>query len=219
MKGGDHLLIGESEVNALDLIITSSKSVPILRDDKVKGFLEVSSFQLHTDKLEETLDDESIVSELTPDGIEPADGQAESVETSSTNVEESIQFAHPSSPEVTRAIEGSRRITEESLPIVSPDGTDITTPFAIDSALEQDIDQTLPTSGEQVAVDNHENSYASASSISALCMPSVSMQISLEKLHTGQGKKKTLTGKVFHKVPSPFFDFAVLHKDEDSEQW
>lgn len=37
MKGGNHLLIGTCEVNALDLLITSSMSVPIRRDDKVKG--------------------------------------------------------------------------------------------------------------------------------------------------------------------------------------
>lgn len=48
VKGGDHLLIGTSQVNALDLLTTSHMSIPILRDDKVKGFLKVASFQLHT---------------------------------------------------------------------------------------------------------------------------------------------------------------------------
>jgi hypothetical protein len=39
----------------------------------------------------------------------------------------------------------------------------------------------------------------------------VSMQIRLEKLHTGKGKKRM--SKL--KAPSPFFEISVLHNEEN----
>jgi hypothetical protein len=101
MKGGNHLLIGTSEVNALDLITTSSMSVPIKRDLKVKGFLQVSHFQLSTDKQSETLmDDESIFS-VVSSRTAVAEAASEEGAAAAETVATSIQFEHPESPDVT----------------------------------------------------------------------------------------------------------------------
>lgn len=220
MKGGNHSLIGASEVNALDLITTSSMSVPIRRDDKIKGFLEVSSFQLHTDKQNEILDDESLISEVSNHPVVAESASGEGVvaySPTTTNVGTSIQFAHPESPRERKKTTGdSPVLMETGLPIVSPDGSESTTPPASFSARIEK--QTLPTSGDG-EVDDSMDTFDDLSIVSALSMPSISMQISLEKLHTGKGKKKSLASKMWHKAPSPFFDFAVLFNNGHSTRW
>lgn len=46
VKGGKHLLIGESEVYSADLARQTARLIPIKRDNKVKGFLRLVHFQL-----------------------------------------------------------------------------------------------------------------------------------------------------------------------------
>lgn len=45
IKGGKHLVIGETEVNASQL--TQKPSIPILRNGKIKGYLKFDRFELH----------------------------------------------------------------------------------------------------------------------------------------------------------------------------
>lgn len=236
MKGGNHLLIGASEVNALDLITTSSMSVPIRRDDKVKGFLEVSGFQLQTDERNDTLgDDDSVYSVLsTPLNsivIESVSEDATAEALTTASVEQNIQLQHPDSPDVTpsRSTTATRSISPVNsgvaLPAVTPDASQ-TSPAAAFAPPENHLSTTnadARTPDFMSTVEYHQHEEATMdtfSMVSAMSMPSVSMQISLEDLHTGKGRKKGLASKMLHtKSPSPFFDFAVLHKDEQSTKW
>ena len=226
MKGRDHLLIGMSEVNALDLLITSSMSVPIRRDDKVKGFLEVSNFQLHTDKINETLDDDSVDSEESARDETEFTGSRDANETIAASGKPSVPVDECTVRHENKLIDDSPAKTAETSPVDSPDRSVSKLSEVDDSGSPAICDKQLPTDGDvgrHVSATERECSFESfetdLSSVSALSMPSVSMQISLEKLHTGKGKKKSLAGKVLNKAPSPFFDFAVLHDDENSSRW
>lgn len=46
VKGGKHLLIGESEVHSTDLARQTARLIPIQRNNKVKGFLRLAHIQL-----------------------------------------------------------------------------------------------------------------------------------------------------------------------------
>lgn len=221
MKGGNHLLIGTCEVNALDLLITSKRSLPLRRDEKLKGFLEISHFQLHTDMpTNETLEDDSVVSSLQV--VESASNDTSASEVVPDVVESNIQEAHPDSPagvQTRLEFDSPARSIKEAF-VVTPDGSPASSPTRIK-------EQQSPTRGDgQDIAHNHfnqEQSFddcheADVSSIATLSMPTLSMQVSLEKLHTGKGKK-SLAGKLMKKAPSPFFNFAVLHEDEHSSRW
>lgn len=228
MKGGNHLLIGTSEVNALDLITTSSMSVPIKRDLKVKGFLQVSHFQLETDKRNETLmDDESIFSVVSSRTamLETASEEVAATGAAET-VAASIQFEHPESPDFKSRpplAQDSPIKSDISLPGLTSDGESEKVLPATAISAEEEQPSTTSDDGyaAEVSVD-HQHEYTEdtvCSTISVMSMPTVSMQVSLENLHTGKGKKKGLARKMMtNKAPSPFFDFAVLHKDEQSGQ-
>jgi hypothetical protein len=148
-KGGDHLLIGTCEANALHLFTTSHMSIPIYREDKIKGFLQFSAFQLHT-----AVDNNSLGSDAS---------QTNSI--------------------------GSDSPGRSSLPDENPRKTDL--PF--DHSRDQDI-----------SFESHDNGLRPPPST-----PTLSMQVSLEKLCSGKGKN--LASKVRNKSPNPFFEFSVLH--------
>lgn len=50
---GGHVWIGSCVITALELTVCSSKSIPILRDDKIKGFCEISHFHLYNEEEDE----------------------------------------------------------------------------------------------------------------------------------------------------------------------
>lgn len=67
---------------------------------------------------------------------------------------------------------------------------------------------TQETEAESVFTEEDEQSLLTQQNNTA----TVSMQIRLEKLHTGKGKKRI--SKVMNKAPSPFFEISVLHHQQ-----
>jgi hypothetical protein len=146
-KGGDHLLIGTCQVNALDLFTTSHMSIPLYREDKIKGFLQFSAFQLHT-----AMDNHSLDSDAT---------QADSCGSDSPR----------------RASEKNPR--ETHLPLDH-------------------------STNQESSFESHDSGLHPPPTT-----PTLSMQVSLEKLRSGKGKN--LASKIRNKSPNPFFEFSVLH--------
>lgn len=64
---GGHAWVGSCVITALELIVCSSKSIPILRDDKIKGFCEISHFQLYHEEEEE---EEEVLSTVSSEDMD-----------------------------------------------------------------------------------------------------------------------------------------------------